>query len=80
MGGNMGRVDMIPISTVNLVNSVEGEKKKSDHPLKIRTVTGGYRGSHGRLTELLMLDQLILYSVDTALVIWENLKYIKMTL
>lgn len=31
MGGNMSPVDMIPISTVNLVNSVEGEKK-SDHP------------------------------------------------
>lgn len=31
MGGNMSHVDMIPISTVNLVNSVEG-KEKSDHP------------------------------------------------
>lgn len=30
MGSNMSRVDMIPISTVNLFNSVEGEKK-SDH-------------------------------------------------
>lgn len=32
MGGNMGCLNMIPISTVNLVNSVEKKKNESVQP------------------------------------------------
>lgn len=32
MGGNMSCLNMIPISTVNLVNSVEGRKEKTVQP------------------------------------------------
>lgn len=59
MGGNMGCLNMIPISTVNLVNSVEKKKKwvspawKSEQS---RAVTGGYWGNYGSLTKFFMFE------------------------
>lgn len=71
-------LNMIPISTVDLVNSMK--EKKGQSSLKSRAVTGGYWGNCGWLIKIFMFEQFVFKFIYIALVTWgNNLKHMEVT-